>query len=235
MWMFRAAHFTRRMEILLPSGSMEVLAHFAAGEDVTALNLIRLQWGYMLSNPYGTGGTFWEGYLQDGEFDGGNYTSLAHGWATGPTSGLTDYVAGIGPELSSTVPFHVIPHPGDLTGASATVPLPQGTVSIHWTQNGGSFVETITAPSGVAGRYGVPTGGQPVTISIDGQMLWNGCRAGDPVVPGMNAGTVALDGNYVYLSSLAGSHTVTAATGCSAASASVVPLDMRCRTLGQET
>ncbi len=200
-------------------GSMEVLAHFAAGEDVTALSLIRLQWGYMLSNPYGTGGTFWEGYLQDGEFDGGNYTSLAHGWATGPTSGLTNYVAGIGPELSSTVPFHVIPHLGDLTQVSATVPLPQGTVSIHWTQNGGSFVEAITAPSGVAGRYGIPTGGQPITISIDGQMVWNGCRAGDPVVPGMNAGNIALDGNYIYLSSVVGSHTVTAAIGCGGASA----------------
>jgi hypothetical protein len=200
-------------------GSMEVLAHFAAGDDVTALSLIRMQWGYMLSNPYGTGGTFWEGYLQDGEFDGGNYMSLAHGWATGPTSGLTNYVAGIGPELSATVPFHVIPHPGDLTQASATVSLPQGTISTSWKQNGASFVETIAAPAGVAGRYGIPTGGQPIIISIDGQLVWNGCRAGEPVVPGVSVGAVSLDGAYLYLSSVAGSHTVTATNGCSGVSA----------------
>jgi Bacterial alpha-L-rhamnosidase 6 hairpin glycosidase domain/Bacterial alpha-L-rhamnosidase C-terminal domain len=195
-------------------GSMEVLAHFVAGDDVTALSLIRMQWGYMLSNPYGTGGTFWEGYLQDGEFDGDDYTSLAHGWATGPTSGLTNYVAGIGPELSTTVPFHVIPHPGDLTQASATVSLPQGTVSSTWRQNGGAFVETVTAPAGVAGRYGIPTGGQAITVSMDGQKVSSTCGAGAEVQPGMNVGKVDLDGGYVYLSSVSGSHTVTATKGC---------------------
>jgi hypothetical protein len=195
-------------------GSMEVLAHFAAGDDVTALSLIRMQWGYMLSNPYGTGGTFWEGYLQDGEFDGDDYMSLAHGWATGPTSGLTNYVAGIGPELSATVPFHVIPHPGDLTEASATVSLPQGTVSNTWKRNGDSFVETVTAPAGVAGRYGIPTGGQAISVLMDGQKVSSTCRAGEAVQPGMNVGKVDFDGGYVYLSSVSGSHTVAATKGC---------------------
>ena len=133
------------------------MAHFVAGDDATALSLIRLQWGYMLSSPNGTGSTFWEGYLQDGSFDyDPPYMSLAHGWATGPTSALTNYVAGIGPELSSTVPFHVIPHPGDLTEASASVSLPEGMVSTSWKylQNGNSFLETITAPVGAAGARG---------------------------------------------------------------------------------
>jgi len=198
-------------------GSMEVMAHFVAGDDATALSLIRLQWGYMLSSPNGTASTFWEGYLQDGSFD---YTppfmSLAHGWATGPTSALTNYVAGIGPELSSTVPFYVIPHPGDLTQVSATVSLPAGTVSTSWkySRNGSSFLETITAPKGVAGRYGIPTGGRPITISIDGQLVWSTCRGREEVLSGMNFGDVFLDGNYVYLSSVAGSHTVIAASGC---------------------
>jgi hypothetical protein len=197
-------------------GSMEVMAHFVAGDDATALSLIRLQWGYMLSSPNGTGSTFWEGYLQDGSFDyGGPYMSLAHGWATGPTSALTNYVAGIGPELSSTVPFHVIPHPGGLTQVSATVSLPDGKVSTFWKyfQNGSSFLETITAPESVAGRYGIPTGGKPVTLSIDGQLVWSTCH-GRAEVSGMNFGDVFLEGNYVYLSSVAGSHTVIAASGC---------------------
>src|SRR6202042_551629 len=192
---------------------MEVMAHFVAGDDATALSLIRLQWGYMLSSPKGTGSTFWEGYLQDGSFDYDSaYMSLAHGWATGPTSALTNYVAGIGPELSSTVPFHVIPHPGDLTQVSATVSLPAGTVSTSWkySQNGSSFLETITAPDGVAGRYGIPTGGKPITLWIDGHQVWSNCHGGEGVVSGMNFGDVLLEGNYVYLSSVAGSHTVKA-------------------------
>jgi hypothetical protein len=198
-------------------GSMEVLAHFAAGDDVTALNLIRKQWGYMLSNPYGTGGTFWEEFLQDGEFSGGNYMSLAHGWATGPTSGLTNYVAGIGPELSSTTPFHVVPHPGDLTQASATLLLPQGTVSTSWQylQNGSSFVETVTAPANVAGRYGIPTGGKEMTVSIDGRQVWSTCSTGAAAPAGLNVGTISQDSAYVYLSSVSGSHALMATAGCS--------------------
>ena len=194
-------------------GSMEVMAHFVAGDDATGLNLIRLQWGYMLSSPNGTGSTFWEGYLQDGTFDyDPPFMSLAHGWATGPTSALTNYVAGIGPELSSTVPFHVIPHPGDLTQVSATVSLPAGTVSTSWkySQSGSSFLETITAPESVAGRYGVPTGGKPVTISIDGKTVWSNCHGGVEAPSSTPFGDVSLEGNYVYLSSVIGSHTVNA-------------------------
>src|ERR1700722_19187108 len=214
---FGAATPERPNAIATFPGSMEVMAHFVAGDDATALSLIRLQWGYMLSSPNGTGSTFWEGYLQDGSFDyDPPYMSLAHGWATGPTSALTNYVAGIGPELSSTVPFYVIPHPGDLTQVSATVSLPAGTVSTSWKyfQNGRSFLETITAPESAAGRYGVPTGGKPITISIDGKMVWSNCHGGVEVPSGMSFGDVFLDGNYVYLSSVAGSHTVIAASGC---------------------
>jgi hypothetical protein len=194
-------------------GSMEVMAHFVAGDDVAGLGLIHLQWGYMLSSPNGTGSTFWEGLLEDGSFDYyPSFMSLAHGWSTGPTPALTNYVAGIGPELSSTVPFHVIPHPGYLTQVSATVSLPEGAVSNSWqyVENGSSFLETITAPENVAGRYGIPTGGKPITLSVDGQPVWSTCHGGAGVLSGMNFGDVFLEGNYVYLSSVAGSHTVKA-------------------------
>lgn len=49
-------------------GSMEVHAHFAAGNATTAHDLIRLEWGYMLSKPESTGSSFWEGYNKDGSF-----------------------------------------------------------------------------------------------------------------------------------------------------------------------
>jgi hypothetical protein len=213
---FGAATPERANAIATFPGSMEVMAHFVAGDDATALNLIRLQWGYMLSSPNGTGSTFWEGYLQDGSFDyDPAYMSLAHGWATGPTSALTNYVAGIGPELSATVPFYVIPHPGTLTQVSATVSLPEGTVSTSWSYSrNGSFIETITAPKGVAGRYGIPTEGRPITLSIDGQPVWSTCRGPEGIVSSMKFGDVSLEGNYVYLSSVAGSHSVVAASGC---------------------
>jgi hypothetical protein len=202
-------------------GSMEVLAHFAANDNTTALDLIRLQWGYMLASPLGTNSTFWEGYLQDGSFNywedhyGGSLTSLAHGWATGPTSGLTNYVAGIGPELSSLVPFHVIPHPGDLSQVSATVPLSQGPVSVSWEnlESVGTFIETISAPSGVAGRYGLPIHEKQATISVDDQLVWSNC-GGNVVVSSTKFGDVSQDADYVYLGNVIGSHRVSVIAVC---------------------
>ena len=55
-------------------GSMEAMAHFEAGDDEAGLDLLRLEWGYMLNAPYGTASTFWEGYRTDGSSDyGGSY------------------------------------------------------------------------------------------------------------------------------------------------------------------
>ena len=49
-------------------GSAEVHSHFIAGNGVRALQLLTLQWGYMLHSPHSTNSTFWEGYNNDGTF-----------------------------------------------------------------------------------------------------------------------------------------------------------------------
>jgi len=186
-------------------GSMEVMAHFAAGEDANALDLIQLEWGYMLASPVGTGSTFWEGYLQDGSFDyGGSYMSLAHGWATAPTAALTEYVGGIGPELSSSVQFHFIPHVGDLSFASVTVPLPRGTVTASWSRSSGRFVANVEAPASMTGRYGVPADSAATSVFVDGTLVWSTCAS----VSAVGFGEISKDGGYVYLSHVQGSHTI---------------------------
>jgi hypothetical protein len=192
-------------------GSMEVLAHFAAAEDENALDLIRLEWGYMLASPIGTRSTFWEGYLRDGSFDyGGSYMSLAHGWATGPTAALTQYVAGVAPELSSAVQFHFIPHLGNLSRVAATVPLAQGTVSVLWTHSSGNFAAQVNAPASMTGRYGVPIESGPDSVALDGTTVWSSCAT----VSATGVGAISSDGNYVYLSQVTGSHSITARNTC---------------------
>ncbi len=191
-------------------GSMETMAHFAAGEDENALELIRLEWGYMLTCPVGTGSTFWEGYQVDGVPKYLADTSLAHGWATGPTAALTQYVAGIGPELSSTVQFHFIPHPGDLTNVSATVPLAAGTVSVSWTRSASSFVANVNAPGSMTGRYGVPIGSGQSSVAVDGTTVWSSCTN----VSAAGSADITSDGIYVYLGHVSGSHTVAAYATC---------------------
>jgi hypothetical protein len=192
-------------------GSIEVMAHFAAGEDANALDLIQLEWGYMLASPAGTGSSFWEGYLQDGTFDyGGSYMSLAHGWATGPTAALTQYIGGVGPEPSTSVQFHFIPHIGNLRFAAVTVPLPQGTVSASWSQAPGGFAANVEAPDFMTGRYGIPVNSGAASIFVDGVLVWNTCAS----VSAVSVGDIFKTGNYVYLSSVTGSHSIVVNDAC---------------------
>ncbi|KAK3116157.1 hypothetical protein LTR53_003766 [Teratosphaeriaceae sp. CCFEE 6253] len=104
--------------------SFEIQGHFTIGQTDRALDLIRRSWGWYLNNPNGTESTVIEGYLTNGSFGYRNYrgyyydtsyVSHSHGWSSGPTSALTNYVLGLevtGP-LGSTWKF--APQFGDLT------------------------------------------------------------------------------------------------------------------------
>jgi hypothetical protein len=198
-------------------GSMEVLGHFAANDDQAGLDLIRLEWGYMLNSPNGTHSTFWEGYLADGSFDyGGAYMSHAHGWATGATSALTYFVLGVAPEATRGIDYHVIPHPGDLNRAAGRLTLAGGPVEVSWARDSasGTFTERISAPLSLSGRVGVPMFGKKSAISIDGQLVWNGCNGGGAVVKkGPFTGAFS-DESYVYFEGVKGEHTFTAEASC---------------------
>jgi Bacterial alpha-L-rhamnosidase 6 hairpin glycosidase domain len=190
-------------------GSMEVQAHFVAGDDLNALTLVRREWGLMLNSPTGTGSSFWEGLRSDGSFDyGGTYMSLAHGWATGPTSALTFYLLGLSPTGTSQYDF--APHPGDLTHVEGSITLPQGTVTGSWDYNAaaGTLGETLTGPAGSTGTISVPTyGSSNVTVSVDGVPVWSGGTFHP--APGITGGST--DGGYIHLTGVAaGTHTVSA-------------------------
>ena len=156
-------------------GSMELMAHLAAGDTVQALDLMRTEWGYMLNSSIGTGSTFWEGYLANGQFNyNGSYMSNSHGWATGPTSALTFYVLGIRP---TTVDggYDIEPQTGDLTSTDGSLRTPFGDIKVAWSRNvgNGTFAEEISAPSGAVDEIGVPTYGAATDVSVNGQTVWN--------------------------------------------------------------
>ncbi|KAK1658232.1 alpha-rhamnosidase [Colletotrichum godetiae] len=84
--------------------SIEIEAHFVAGRPDRAMQLIRDSWGWYLNHPNGTESTVIEGYLVDGTFgyrksrgytDDPSYVSHAHGWSSGPTSAMTEYLVGL--------------------------------------------------------------------------------------------------------------------------------------------
>ena len=162
------------------AGSMEVYAHFAADDDTNALNLIRTEWGFMLNSSIGTKSTFWEGYSPQGDLTAypGSFTSMAHGWSTGPTGALTSDVLGISPTAPGGTAYQVVPHPGDLTHVEGTLTVASGkTVHASYDHpSDGSFSLQVNTSSntGSTGVIAVPRFGQNRTVTINGTSAWNG-------------------------------------------------------------
>jgi hypothetical protein len=155
-------------------GSMELAAHLQAGDTTLALNLMRREWGYMLNSPLGTGSTFWEGYLANGQFGyGGAYMSNAHGWATGPTSALTFYVLGIRP-TTVTGGYDIAPQTGDLNWSNGSLRTPFGDITLSWTHDAraGVFTERLNAPESAVHQIDVPTYGDRTAIVVNGRPVW---------------------------------------------------------------
>ncbi|KAK5722576.1 hypothetical protein LTR15_005807 [Elasticomyces elasticus] len=127
--------------------SFEIQGHLTIGRADRALDLIRRSWGWYLNNPNGTASTVIEGYLTNGSFGYRNYrgynydtsyVSHSHGWSSGPTSALTNYILGLevtGP-LGSTWKF--APQFGDLTSVEGGFTTGLGKFQAAWNvTNGG--------------------------------------------------------------------------------------------------
>jgi hypothetical protein len=115
-------------------GSFELEAHFIGQQTKDALDLIRLQWGFMLNDPRMTNSTFMEGYSADGSLHYAPYNndprvSHAHGWSTGPTSLMSFYIAGIHLTSSIGKTWRISPALGDLTSVDAGFKTPLGSFS----------------------------------------------------------------------------------------------------------
>lgn len=141
-----------------------------AGNYQGALDQIRSFWGGMLD----MGATsFWEDFnlnwmenagridefvpegKKDIHRDYGDYCykgfrhSLCHGWASEPTSWLTEYVLGVQIVEPGAKVVRIAPHLGDLEWAEGTFPTPNGIIKIHHKkQKDGTIYSHIEAPAG---------------------------------------------------------------------------------------
>jgi hypothetical protein len=144
----------------------------AKAKDYTgALNCIRNYWGGMLDMG---ATTFWEDFdltwtqnvapidelVPDGKDDihgdFGAYCykklrhSLCHGWASGPTSWLSEHVLGVNVVEPGCKTIRIQPNLGDLQWVEGTYPTPMGVVKIrHEKQADGKVKSQIEAPKGV--------------------------------------------------------------------------------------
>lgn len=142
-----------------------------AGNYSGALDIIRSYWGAMLDMG---ATTFWEDFNLDwlpnaapidelvpagkkdihGDFGAYCYKgfrhSLCHGWASGPTSWLTEYVLGVEVLEPGCRVLRIVPHLADLEWVEGAFPTPKGIVKIrHEKQPDGSISSKIDAPEGI--------------------------------------------------------------------------------------
>jgi hypothetical protein len=139
----------------------ELQTHFLAGNTTAALALMRLQWGFMLDDPRMTNSTFMEGYSTTGElhyapFVNDARVSYAHGWATGPTSSLTQYVAGVQLLSAGGRTWRVAPRLGDLKFADAGFRTDLGFFGARTQVLNSSVSLEFEAPEGTMGDVSVP-------------------------------------------------------------------------------
>lgn len=142
-----------------------------AGEYPMAMDIIREYWGGMLKLG---ATTFWEDFNLDwavnaygidqlpvegkddihGDFGDYCYVglrhSLCHGWASGPTTWLSEHVLGVKILEPGCRVVSIEPNLGDLEWVEGTYPTPHGVITIkHQKLEDGSIKSDIKAPRGV--------------------------------------------------------------------------------------
>jgi hypothetical protein len=79
--------------------------------------------------------------------------SDTHAWSAHPTTGLTEYVAGIKPDAPAYARVRVEPHLGTLKTLDAAVAHPRGLIETTYAVQGKVLSAVITLPPGLAGVF----------------------------------------------------------------------------------
>jgi hypothetical protein len=147
--------------------SFEIQGHLTIGKVDRALELIRRSWGWYLSNPNGTQSTVIEGYLTNGSFAYRNYrgydydasyVSHSHGWSSGPTSALTEFVLGLSVVSRVGASWRLAPQFGDLTSVEGGFVTSLGKFQAGWnvTDSGKGYSLWWNTPVGTTGTVVLP-------------------------------------------------------------------------------
>jgi hypothetical protein len=95
--------------------------------------------------------------------------SDCHAWSAHPNFGFLKTVAGIEPASPGFREVLIEPHLGNLDHLAATVPVPQGEISVKYTRRSGQLSADVTLPEGVTGW--LSWGGQKLELHGGAQHL----------------------------------------------------------------
>jgi alpha-L-rhamnosidase len=180
------------------ASNMELQALFHINDASDAMNLITRVWGEMIAPGDDYSGADWEVINLSGLPGFGNFTSLAHGWASGATPELSAYVLGVRPVTPGYKTWIVQPQPGNLEWAEGQAPTPYGPITVKWGISSGQLVMEVSAPIGTSGTLAVPKSNGASTVMLNGKPVW---QSGRPVV---NTYKIEADSNFIYLNNVPG-------------------------------
>lgn len=156
----------------------ELEAHFVGGNAGGALDLMRLQWGFMLDDPRMTNSSFIEGYAADGSLVYAPYRndpriSHAHGWSSAPTSLLSRYVAGIHLTAALGQTWRIEPLAGGLTTVSSGMSTTLGSFAVDLGADSSGAITSFSfeAPAGTTGDVILPQGTEGSLTSDNGESV----------------------------------------------------------------
>lgn len=166
--------------------SFEIQSHLVVQNATRALDLIRRSWGWYMNNPNGTESTVIEGYLMNGTFGyrssrgygyDASYTSHSHGWSSGPTSALTEYIVGLSVTSRLGRTWSLAPQFADLEFAEAGFVTSLGKFQASWKRaKSGGYSLSFVAPQGTTGTLGLPfvTPTRRPSITLNGKRVTKG-------------------------------------------------------------
>lgn len=163
----------------------ELSARFLYDSDSAFEELLRL-YGWMMTHDPAS--TFWEGIGPGGKPYQDGFTSMAHGWSSGVTPLLTNYVLGIRPLTPGFDSFLFSPCPpwDGMDWARGQINTYDGPIWGQWTRKSGVYSMEVSAPTGMSGDVVVLLGDGRSKVSLNGQVVWT--KDGGPTAEGVSPG-----------------------------------------------
>ncbi len=168
----------RNQFYLTPYYNFYVISAMAsAGHYKAALDWIRKYWGGMVSR--GATST-WEGYQEGLPMHGwhgglradrgrGYFVSLAHGWSSGPTIWLMEYILGIRPTKPGFTQVAIRPELAGLKWAKGTEPTPRGLIKVDYRAGSRGLIATVDLPPGTHATVSLPVTQGGTAIEVNGR------------------------------------------------------------------
>jgi hypothetical protein len=142
-------------------------ALFRMGYEKEALARHEKRYAAMVAHPYFT--TLFEGWGIGKEGFGGG--TVNHAWSGGGLTVLSQYLCGIAPAAPGYKKIAVLPQPGPIEKAEATVASVAGTIKSAFQNAATRFILKVSIPEGAAAIIGVPGIGYR-KIYLNRKLVW---------------------------------------------------------------